>query len=164
MSHCHVAFEHLMKQVEQYEQRRSKRDNRPDWLCQLIDDVADMFDPATELARVGFDCVWTGQHWELAMFLGAVETVGGPLDGAVQEVTFEFDLLGLIDRFDRVDRLAWKRSEQADSESKAEEKNHRFQAAGTVGGEPIEVTILSTPPQNCGPAMRAYEDGRLETV
>lgn len=161
MSHSHVAFEHLMKQVELYEKRQARKDNRPDWLCQLIENVADLFNPESEFARVGYDCFWDGEQWKLAMFLGAVEVVGGSDDGAQEYVSFEFDLPRLLDEMDDVERVWTSNSSNSIEPHSAD---NVYSVEGQSHGERITITILSKPPTECDTAMKRYEDGRLEAV
>src|SRR4029077_1771611 len=81
--------------------------------------AADLFEPVADVGRVGYDCRLDEQGWSAALYLGTVELVGGKTDGETQRVDFRFDLKPLLDRFSRIDELAWSVLEQPESEDDA---------------------------------------------
>src|SRR5579863_2407420 len=107
MSRSHLSVRHLLKQIESDRSKRVKRDIRPEWLIALIEYAAELFEPLTGLGRVGFDCRMGEAGWDVALFLGAIELVGGKEDGLTQHVDFRFDLAPLLERFSRIDEVSW---------------------------------------------------------
>ena len=60
-----MPVKHLLKQLEIYRSTRKNRDIRPLWLTDLIGRISELFDPAGDVARVGFECRLTEKSWEL---------------------------------------------------------------------------------------------------
>ena len=81
----------------------------PEWLTAFIEGAAELFEPVAEVGRVGFDCRLDEEGWSAALYLGAVEVVGGKSDGQTEQPDFRFDLnLALFfEQFSRVDVLVW---------------------------------------------------------
>ena len=94
--------EDLIQNLEDYRFRRKKKDHRPEWLIELIEDMAELFEPLREVARVGYDCQLTEQGWLVRMYLGTMEIIGGPQDGQIEHASFRMDLRALAHLFDRV--------------------------------------------------------------
>jgi hypothetical protein len=53
------------------------------------------------------NCRLEEQGASAALYLGAVELVGGKSDGQTQRIGFRFDLKFLLEQFSRVDDLSW---------------------------------------------------------
>src|SRR5580698_2619931 len=107
VSRSHLSARHLLQQIESDRSKRARRDIRPAWLTALIERVAELFDPVDEVGRVGFDCRLDEEGWTVALYLGAVELVGGKTDGQLQCAAFRFDLKSLLDGFSAVERVEW---------------------------------------------------------
>jgi hypothetical protein len=146
----HLAVRHLIRELE-LKGRPARRLNVPEWLKTLLCEAADDFNPASETARAGYECRLTEQGWEASLFLGASEIVGGARDGQIQAVGFQFDVLALMRRFDRVELMEW--SATAESFVTLE---------GVACGEPLRLHIRSTPAEEAGTGMRRHQDGRVE--
>ncbi len=155
-----MPVKHLLKQLELYRSTRKNRDIRPQWLTDLIGRVSELFNPVDDLARVGFECRLTEDAWELLLFLGSTEIVGGPEDGQTRFANFRFDLLTLIDNFTQVDRIEWNVQSEPETES---ERSH-VQIAGWIDEEPLRLRIFATPPADVGPGIRAHLNGDREPV
>lgn len=160
LSHSHLPVKHLLKQLEIYRSTRKNRDIRPQWLTDLIGRVSELFDPADEVARVGFECRLTEEAWELLLFLGSTEIVGGPADGQTRVAGFRFDLLTLIDNFTVVDQVEWNARPQSAGE--AEPDRSFVKITGRVDGEPLKLLIFAVPPAGVGPGIRAHHNGGCE--
>ena len=103
----HLSARHLLQQIESDRSKRAKRDIRPEWLTAFVECAAELFEPVAEVGRVGFDCRLDEQGWSAALYLGAVEVVGGKSDGQTEQPDFRFDLKALLEQFSRVDALVW---------------------------------------------------------
>ena len=154
MLHSHLAVRHLIRELE-LKGRPPRRLNVPEWLKTLLCEAADDFNPASDTARAGYECRLTEQGWNASLFLGANEVVGGARDGQLQPIGFQFDVLSLMRRFDRVDLMEWSvaGSETGDSVVTLE---------GVACGEPLRLQVRSTPAADAKAGMRRHQDGRVE--
>jgi hypothetical protein len=163
VSRSHLSARHLLQQIESDRSKRAGRDNRPAWLTALIERVADLFDPVDEIGRVGFDCRLDEEGWTVALYLGAVELVGGKTDGELRCAAFRFDLKSLLDGFSAVERVEWNVADTSDSS--ADPGPRSFLAIdGLVETNRIRVSIYSAAPPAAGPALRRLPGGRFETT
>lgn len=161
LSHSHIAVQHLMKQMESWQPGRRSREARPDWLTGLIEDMSELFEPLTGVARVGFDCRREEEHWVVRMYLGASELVGGSLDGQVRPMSFDFDLQKLTARFQAIEEFSW--SVFPDDAEDVEEPQAYITLTGRVDAEnTIRLHFFAVPPADVGPGMRLFPDGRFE--
>ena len=158
MLHSHLAVRHLIRELE-LKGRPSRRLNVPEWLKTLLCEAADDFNPASETARAGYECRLTEQGWEASLFLGASEVVGGALDGQLQPVGFQFDMLSLMRRFDRVDLMEWS---TGISEGESGASGSLVTIEGVACGEPLRLHVRSTSTVDAGAGMRRHQDGRVE--
>ena len=161
LSHSHIPVKHLLKQLEVYRSSRRNRDIRPDWLTDLIGRLSDLFDPEDEVARVGFECRLTEDAWELLLFLGSTEIVGGPDDGRTRLANFRLDLLTLMDNFTEIDKVEWQARPQTEAEADQPTAS-RLQIAGRIDNEPLRLTIFAAPPGELGPGIRKHQNGNCE--
>ena len=155
-----MPVKHLLKQLEVYRSTRKNRDIRPQWLTDLIGRVSELFDPAGDVARVGFECRLTENAWELLLFLGRTEIVGGPADGQIRFADFRFDVLTLIDNFTVVDQVEWN----SETRSPLAGEPHRsfLRISGRVDEQPLSLQIFASPPSGVGPGIRAHHNGHCE--
>ena len=159
MSHSHMPVRHLLKQVEIYRSKREQRDVRPDWVTDLIERVADLFEPLADEGRVGYDCQLTDDRWVVEMFLGATEIVGGPRDGQSRYTNFQFDLHNLLDLFEEIDRFRWNSfPERSDDEGRPRSS---VMIDGRVGIHAVRLHVYSFPPDDAGPGFREFADGSV---
>ncbi len=166
MSHSHLPVQHLLKQLESYQNTpRESVDIRPDWLVDLVENAAELFDPEDDVARVGFQCSLTETDWAVDVFLGLVEHVGGPVDGSRRPAAFRFDVQGVQDLFSGVESVAWKTfPAEPSTEITPAMENSVIEVQGWIGDESVRLTIHGLPIADAGPAMRRYPDGRLDVV
>ncbi len=158
MFHSHLAVRHLIRELE-IKGRPASRLNVPDWLKTFLCDASELFDPATETARAGYECRLTEQGWEASLFLGSAEIIGGALDGQQQPIGFRFDVQSLVRRFDRVDSLDWTSMPVSDD---GREAASQVTLEGVACGEPLRLHIRATAIPKARAGMRRHLDGRLE--
>lgn len=163
MSHSHLAIRHLIRQVEEYAARDPARPGLPDWLGQFIQRAAELFEPFSGVARPGFECCRAEERWEIALFLGKTEHVGGPEDGAQSAVNFSFDVLRLTALFERLETLRWSAFPDCHVYDDAVDLSFLL-AEGTVNGQRLTLQVHAGPPDCAGPALRRYSDGSYVTV
>lgn len=158
--HSHLAVHHLIRQVEA--DRLRPRDRRPGWLTEMIDELANLFEPISISGRVGYDCTWQDDHWNLQMYLGRVELVGGMRDGLQKPLNFEFDVRVLLKYFSTLERVIWTSipDEQA-NESSLRTSPAGLLVSGTVADQHLILTILEQAPLETAPALQMHADGRV---
>jgi hypothetical protein len=161
LSHSHIPVKHLLKQLEIYRSTRKNRDIRPSWLTELIGRLSELFDPADDVARVGFECRWTEEAWELMLFLGSTEIVGGPEDGQTRFANFRLDLLTLMDHFTKVEQVEWTARPRPNTHD-ADQDRSFVQITGRIDEEPLRLVIFAAPPAGVGPGIRAHLNGDRE--
>lgn len=164
MSHSHMPVQHLLRQVEIYRSKRQtgeSADNRPEWMTSFIEGIADLFEPLADEGRAGYDCRLVDGTWVLEMYLGATEIVGGPQDGQLRYTNFQFDLHGLIDRLDTVDRFRWNAIPDAAEDGEGIARSTVL-ISGTVDGNLLRMHVHSMPPADAGPGFRQQLNGDVE--
>ncbi|GAB4158844.1 MAG: hypothetical protein Tsb009_36080 [Planctomycetaceae bacterium] len=163
MSHSHMPVQHLIKQVELYKSRKNQRDVRPEWISELIEQVAELFEPLSEDGRVGFDCQFHEDQWIVGLYLGSTEYVGGPRDGQIRFQNFQFDLHTLLDYFESVETFYWNAIPDPLSEDETKSRSC-ISISGNVMSHQIRLHIFSIPPKDASPGFREYLDGRCEPL
>lgn len=163
LSHSHVPLRHLLSQIESDRSKRANRDIRPEWLSGLIEYAAELFEPLTDVGRVGFDCQLDERGWSVAMYLGAVESVGGKDDGHTQYLDFRFDLPPLLERFTRVNDLSWSVFPMGNPLSDSRPRSFLL-VDGLIGENRVRLAIHSTAPETVGPGLRRLPSGQVESV
>lgn len=161
MSHSHQPVRHLLKQVEIYKSKRAKRDVRPEWVTEFIDSVADLFDPMTDVGRVGFDCRLSEDCWHVDLFLGSTEMVGGADDGRSEHTNFRFDLKRLLQRFSSIERFDWHSVSLVGNADDDGAGSH-VTIDGYVQQHRLRLDVRSVPPSAAGPGFKVYPDGRCD--
>lgn len=159
MTHSHLAVQHLIKQVEAYGERRQAQQRIPDWLLAFVHDVAGRFEPFSGVARPGYEWTRSDDRWEVSVFLGKMELVGGARDGAAVPVNFRFDLHGLIAAFDEVASVQWNAFPDCCAYEDDVLDLSFVSAEGLVRGEPVSVQIHAGPPDTAATALRQHSDG-----
>jgi hypothetical protein len=163
LSHSHLAIRHLIRQVEDYAGRRGER-KAPAWVVEFVEQAAALFEPFSGVARPGFECCRAEDRWEIALFLGKTEVVGGPNDGHLSPVNFMFDVAALSRLFARVDALRWNAFPDCHVCNEGEMDLSFLVAEGEVKGELVSVQVHAGPPHAAGPALKRYSDGSYVTV
>lgn len=170
-AHTHsVSLEALLMQLDSPRDKR-KRDMRPQWVKDLADCVADLFEPLARVARVGFECVPEDGRWNLMFYLAAAEHIGGALDGHVEAVNFRFDIATLLKCFERVESCEWRVFPTPEAIGTAEVTRDDIPRGlsslcvegivmtETGLGEPISIEVHSVPPASSGIGLKLYADG-----
>ena len=164
LSQSNSPIEHLLKQLESYAERKNeKKDNRPEWITDFINDVAELFEPITDVGRVGFDCQLAEDSWVVRMYMGTLEYYGGRFDGRTQFMNFEFNLQELRKRFARIDEFYWS-SFPSPRDAEHSTANAFVTISGLIGENPIRLQILSVPPDEAGPGLRRHTDGQIRPI
>ncbi len=166
MSHSHLAFQHLIHKIDTA-RPRAKRPAGPVWLPEFVDQIAELFEPFVDVGRVGYECVPGAERWDIAMYLGSTEVVGGKVDGELRAVAFQFDLARLDTVFDRVEECRWSAFPAGTVEGKTEpfaaERSY-VTIAGRYRDNAVRLRVFGTPPADTAPGLRQYADGRWEAV
>ncbi len=160
-----MPVQHLLKQVELYRNRKMQRDVRPAWVSSFVERAAELFDPLSDVARVGFDCRLAEDCWEVGLYLGSIEMVGGKEDGRTCQTPFRYDLGQLLELFSEVSKFSWvARPETERPATEDPAPCSLVLIEGLVGEAPLRVKIFAAPPQQAGPGLRQYPNGQRETV
>ncbi len=164
--HSHTSLENLIKQAEQWAENRDKKSFRPGWLTEFIYDAADLFTPVADAARVGYDCRYYDNSWQVLFYLGDGEMFGGKHDGKRTRMAFEFDLKDLLSCFKQVDSVVFRTLN--DDLGLTIEEGNMLEIVGVLkesdSTEAITVGILSRPPREAGPGMKVLPNGEVEPV
>jgi hypothetical protein len=159
LAQSHLLVQHLLKQLEQHKRERQNRQRRPEWLSVFVHQAAALFEPMSGVGRVGSQCEVVDEKWEVRLYLGATEIVGGKNDGHSQLVSFELDLARLNQLFSKVEEFHWSVSAAADG------GNSSFVSMkGLVDQYSIGLKVYSRPPKEAGPAFRQHSDGSVDHV
>jgi hypothetical protein len=159
----HLSAKHLLQQIESDRCKRAKRDIRPEWLTAFVESAAELFEPVAEVGRVGFDCRLDEEGWSAALYLGAMEFVGGKSDGQTEHPDFRFDLKSLLEQFSRVDALVWNVIDHAGS-GPGEPPRSFLSIDGFLGENRLRLAVDSSAPAPVGPGLRRLADGRFEPI
>ncbi len=166
MNHSHLPVAHFIAQLDKWKEERRQRDLRPDWLNRFIVDVAELFDPFEEVARVGFECrPDEDEGWQVGLFLGRTEIVGGRNDGRAEWGNFTFDVKRLVERFESVEDFRLFAFPKGDARIGSELLPCAFLTLhGLVESQRLTLRVFTIPPQEAGIGLRRFTDGRCETV
>lgn len=164
LSRSYLVVRHLLRQLELKRENHSSTNVRPDWFEEFVDGLSQLFEPFSGVARVGFECACCEEGWEISIFLGEYEVVGGANDGRMFPVNFRFNIQHLAEQFDRVDAIHWNAFPNHPAESEQTTDLSFLTVKGDVMGETVLLQVLATPPSPIGPAIRQHLDGRMELV
>ncbi len=158
MAHSHLVIRHLVKGLEA-RGREALDIPLPEIIESFVATVADLFEPFSGTARVGYECNFADDSYEISMFVGAREIVGGQYDGRQEPQNFRFNLQGLFDRFDSIQSFLWN----AIPHSPLLDGGLSFVVIeGKVQGHVVRLQLHPTAPDEMGPAIREYTDGTVE--
>ncbi|HLJ10428.1 MAG TPA: hypothetical protein VKU82_04530, partial [Planctomycetaceae bacterium] len=158
VSHSHIALQHLITQLDAAAPS-PKRPPGPHWLPEFVDQVAELFEPFVDVGRVGYECAPNAERWEIAMYLGSTEVMGGKVDGEVRPVAFQFDLARLETIFDRVDECRWSAfpAGTIDDESQTHAGERSFiTVVGRYRDHVLRLRVFGAPPPEVAPGLRQY--------
>ncbi|WP_171186230.1 hypothetical protein [Alienimonas chondri] len=137
---------------------RERPASRPAWLDRFVDAAAELFDPLSGLGRVGFRSEPSEEGWNVALFLGATEIVGGPGDGLIAPARFRFDAAGLAELFDAPPTVGLEVSPQLTNHG-VDGIDAALTLVGEIDGHPLTATVLSAPPTGAQPGFKRYANG-----
>lgn len=166
LSHSHLPIRHLIRHLEKTRAVRleSAAAVTPVWIRSFVDQIANLFEPFSGVARVGYEFSQADDGWELAMFLGEREVVGGANDGRLSPINFNFNLQGIAACFTRLETMQWNAFPNSHVCFENTSDMSFVTVRGTVGDQPLRLQIHSTPPDCVGPGHREYSDGQIELV
>ncbi len=132
----------------------------PEWLKGWLQQVADLFEPFSGVARAGYECFQANGTWEISLFLGQNETLGGQHDGQLLPVNFRFDVAGLLHLFGELNVLRWNAFPDAFVFRDAGYPMESFLLAeGLVQGEGIRLQVQALPPEAIGSGLQFLPNG-----
>jgi hypothetical protein len=133
----------------------------PNWLTALADVVAGYITPVEPLAPLGCHYHQCEGVWEISLFVGDTELVGGDRDGERVAARFLVDVLPLLSLFDEVFDCTW----QPDRFSDEDELGCHLSIIGMHLEQLVCVRLLSRSPDRFPPGRRAnIYDGALEEM
>ena len=149
-----------MKHMETWKPGQSG-DLRPDWLTTFIEQAAEMFEPLNGVARVGYECLLEDDSWVARLYLGTSEVVGGARDGQLKPMSFEVDMERLAAMFTQREEFYW--SAFPDGAEDIDDPQSYLTISGLVADEHrVRLHLFANPPQETGPGLRTFPDGRFE--
>jgi len=129
----------------------------PDWIQPLAEALAAHYLVVTPPAPMGVhaqpaaDRADGAATWEVSLFYGKTEIVGGPRDGHRTDTSFWLNLLELRDVFDRVETLYWQAAALGDGD----DLGPHIAIEGAFRGHSVRVRLLATAPVNFPPSRSA---------
>jgi hypothetical protein len=159
-----MPVKHLLKHLESYRNRRNNRDIRPAWVTQFVNSAAELFEPVEDVGRVGFDCQIVDDCWEVALYLGSTEIVGGREDGESRYSGYYFDVRALMALLHEVEEMQLASTADSDYEDVASVPRTVLTIDGRIDENRLRVRVHSIPPADVGPGLRRHVDGRCDPV
>lgn len=162
--HSHLAIRHLIRHIAERRQSGIGQPVLPPELVDFIDEVCQLYEPFSGVARAGYECLYGGDRWEISVFLGMQERVGGPHDGAWLPVNFQFNVQALATLFERTDSIRWNAVPNGHALTSTDQFESFLTVEGVARGQRVSLQVHALPPEEIGPGLRQYADGRLELV
>lgn len=135
----------------------------PSWLTHLAEEVAQRIRPADVMAPLGCHYFHNRalEQWEVTIFAGSTEIVGGERDGQLKYSNFHLDLQGLFRLFEIVDHFHW----QADQFGPEDELGTHVSIEGTFEGWSVWLRVLARPPARFPKGRNLFANSlRIEDV
>ena len=114
------------------------------------------------VARVGFDCRMTEGCWEISLYLGRTELVGGPRDGCHDPVDFCLNLQGLMQLLKEIRGMEWTVAHPQGETGPVTRSLLKVETDWE--GHAVRLLFAGSPPQEVGPALRKFADGTCELL
>ena len=156
-----MSIEELLEQMEQYRSRREHRDVRPEWLKDFVQRAAVLFEPLTNVGRVGYDCQFDERGWTVCMYLGTTEIVGGSRDGQIDHAAFRMDLTAITSLFATIVRFEWYSVEDRTAVTGTPLKSLICVHGEVSTGETVRLELMALPPQSIRPGLHCRPDGTI---
>ena len=160
VSDSHLSVRHLLRQLDEMRSDRSRGLQLPEWLEAFIVTAAEQFEPETESARAGYVCSWADDGWNVTLFLGMTEVVGGAADGANLPTGFRFDLEAIRDCFDRIDNVTWQGVPNGCGCNRSGVDEAAIIIDGMLHEQRLRLEVTLRPPSDVGPGLLMDADGR----
>lgn len=112
---------------------------------------------------MGYDLQFIEDLWQIDLFLGRTEMVGGSLDGRADCVSFSTDIPRILSLFAKVHRCEWLALPNALDAGLTEATSGLF-IEGVWKQEVVRVLLRAEPPAEATPGLRQFPDGRYELV
>lgn len=134
----------------------------PDWLRDFANIVASEIDCTEDISPLGCHFACVAGEWEITLFKGYLEVVGGPRDGTRHVSGFTLNIGQLVNLFDEVQDCWW----QAQSMGASDDLGPHVAISGTYAGRNVWLRVLSTPPKRCpvGMVARTQQLAEPDTV
>lgn len=123
----------------------------PLWLTAFADVIAGYITPVEPLAPMGCHYHLNEGVWELSVFVGDTELVGGDRDGERIPARFLVDVLPLLSQFREIFDFTW----QPDRFSEEDELGCHLAIIGIHDEQLVCVRVLSRSPERFPPGRRA---------
>jgi hypothetical protein len=130
----------------------------PEWLRELAGALAEHLVAAALPAPLGAHVQHTTDAeapqgvWELSIFYGKTDVVGGPQDGLQTDTPFWLDLAGVLKAFNRLDAIFW----QSASLGPNDDLGPHVAIEGEYRGQAVRVRVLAAAPPQF-PAARSAD-------
>ncbi|MFO1022023.1 MAG: hypothetical protein U0903_15220 [Planctomycetales bacterium] len=161
MPRSHLPVQYLIQQLVS-QASSSRKDYRPPEISRLIEELSDLYEPLEGVARVGFDCRMTEGCWEISLYLGRTELVGGPRDGCHDPVDFCLNLQGLTQLLKEIRGMEWTVA-HPQGETGPDTRT-LLKVETDWEGHAVRLLFAGSPPQEVGPALRKFADGTCELL
>ncbi len=160
VSDSHLSVRHLLRQMEDRRTDRSRGLQLPEWLQAFIGAAAECLEPESDEARAGYVCSCTDNGWQVTLFLGMTEIVGGADDGAHLPTGFRVDLDAIRKCFDRVDHDIWEGAPSGSDSNPVGVDRAAVIIDGVLQGQPLRLELALRPPEGVGPGLLRDAEGR----
>lgn len=160
----HLRPRHLVPLIDTSRATRV-RFQPPEWLPALLDDFSEHIEPFSGDARLGYEIRFADPHWELDLFLGSNEVIGGDADGQFQYVNFRTDIARILSLFTSVYRCEWiamTENDRSQRELTPADSRCGLRIEAEYGGQDVWVTLKSVPPVAVMPGLKRYPNGNYE--
>lgn len=129
----------------------------PDWISSLTGALTAHFTATALPAPMGAHVQRSKSEtpdgiWEVSVFYGKTEIIGGPQDGHRTDTSFWLDLTGLGGLFDQIDAFYW----QAAQLGSGDDFGPHVGVEGVFRGHPVRVRLLAKAPAQF-PAARSAD-------
>lgn len=162
MAQPHLRPHHFVKILQSADSQRTPV-RQPEWVALLLDRLCDCIEPIRGEARMGYDLRFVDPLWQIDLFLGRTEIVGGSFDGHADYVNFTTDISRILRLFESIGRCEWLALPSLlDPNMPASDSG--LIVEGLWNGQMVRVALRSVPPSNSAPGLRQYPDGRYELV
>lgn len=138
--------------------RKVRKMRTPDWLSDLLEQLCDHIEPTRGEARAGYNLKYADPWWQIDLFLGKNELVGGNLDGLCDYVSYTANIAGILGLFTKVQRCEWLACPGTQTTNQNEQSSG-LAIEGDWAGHDIRVVLRMVPPSEIGTGLKLFPDG-----